>query len=185
MVGELKIRGDDSSLVITARQGRSFVTAVVSALATSAFLAIASHYILGLPTLLLVTVVAIGAGLSFSLAIRSTVNELRMTNRELESQGRCGDRFRSARHIDCADILWLEYQEDTSGPETSYHPGGLYAVLKHHSICILPYVDRQQADTVIGKISERFPELRQRWKAQSPFGQHVTLLPLHEQPRDE
>jgi hypothetical protein len=48
-----------------------------------------------------------------------------------------GWRIRQARSIARMEVRWLEYHEDTRGPEGG-EPGGLYAILKHRSVCILP-----------------------------------------------
>lgn len=174
----IKIEETQDGLIITADQGHSLVTAIVGALAAGAFTAIAASRLLGIAAI--ITLTALVASISFLFGIRRRINELRVTGSQFHARGRLGDRLRSARSVAAADIKWLEYQEDTTGPETAHHPGGLYAVLRRQSVCVLPYVDRLQADEVIEKISARFPHLRQQWKGQSPFGQHITRLGLDE-----
>lgn len=176
MATELRIQDYQDVLVITAKQGRSLANGALSALVTGIFVTFAFRHLLGMPTLVAVT--ALASGLSFLLGTRRQDAELRITNSELKSKGRFGDSFRTTRRANLADIRWLEYQEDTTGPETSHHPGGLYAVLSGRSICILPYVDEQQTGEAIHRILEKFPHLRQQWEGQSPFGQHFTSLSL-------
>jgi hypothetical protein len=176
MANELTIRDSEGVLIITAKQGRSAVNGILGALAGGTFVAIAFHNLLGTPALIITT--AIVAVLSLFLGMREQHAELRVTNLALTSKGRYGDSLWSKRSVSAADVRWLEYQQDSTGPETSHHPGGLYAVLSNRNICILPYVDEHQAADVIQRIVERFPDLRGRWEGQSPFGQHFTSLGL-------
>jgi len=176
MANEIEIRDRENALVVTAKRGRSVANGILGALGAGTFVAIAFRHLLGTPVLVAMT--ALVAGLSLLLAMRQQDAELRVTSLELKSRGRCGDSFRSTRSVSRADVRWLEYQEDTTGPETSHHPGGLYAVLSGHSVCILPYVDKQQTAEVIQRIVEKFPDLGQQWEGQSPFGQHFTSLGL-------
>jgi len=74
-------------------------------------------------------------------------------------------------------VRWLEYQNDMSGPESD-HPGGLYAVLKHRSVCVLPYLSAEQTTEVVERIATRFPDFRDQWCSQSVFGSHVIYLGL-------
>ncbi len=176
MATDLRMQDYQDTLVVMAKQGRSLANGILCALATGTFVLIAFRHFLG--TLVLVAVTALASGLSFLLGTRRQDAELGITNFELKSKARFGDSFRSTRRVSLADIRWLEYQEDTTGPETSHHPGGLYAVLSGHSVCILPYVDEQQTAEIIHRILEKFPYLRQQWEGQSPFGQHFTSLGL-------
>jgi hypothetical protein len=178
MPTELKIRDCENALIVTAKQERSPVNGIIGALAAGMFVAIAFSHLLG--TLVVVAVTALAASLGLLLGMRQQDTELYITNSGLKSRGRYGDSFRSTRSVSCRDVRWLEYQEDTTGPETSHHPGGLYAVLSGHSVCILPYVDEEQVTEVIQRIVEKFPDLRQQWEGQSPFGEHFTSLGLYQ-----
>ena len=82
-----------------------------------------------------------------------------------------------------SEVRWLEYQEDTTGPETAHHPGGLYAVLKHRSVCVLPDLDEQQTASVIERIKDKYPDLRAQWSEQSFFGKGFISLGLNDEPR--
>jgi hypothetical protein len=176
MLKDLRIRDTRDGLVITATQANSLANAIVSSFVVGAVVAIALRRLLETPFLAVMTIVAMG--LSLWLGIRKRGIELRVSNLELISRGRCGDNFRSVRNVNRAEIRWLEYEEDTTGPESSHHPGGLYAVLRHQSICIFPYANEEQAAAIIQRIVERFPDLVQQLRAQSSFGEHFTSLGL-------
>jgi hypothetical protein len=176
MTSEIEILDFDDALVIMAKQRASRAEAVLSAVVVGVFGGIALFRFLTMPLVIATAVLA--AVLRFLFAVRKRTAELRVTNLEFRSRGRVGDNFGSMRSASRADVKWLEYQEDTSGPETSHHPGGLYAVLGTRSICLLPNIDEQQASLVIERILYRFPELRDLWRRHSPFGEHFTTLGL-------
>ena len=180
MAKQLEITESEDALLVTAKQGRSVMSGILGAVASGTFVAIAFRQLLVTPVLVVLIVLA--AGLSLLLGIRRQNAELLVTIFELKSRGRFGDSFRSNRSLNPADVRWLEYQQDTTGPETSHHPGGLYAVLKGRSTCVLPYVDEQQAGEIIQRIMKRFPRLREQWEQQTPFGTHITSLGL-DQPK--
>jgi hypothetical protein len=181
MATELTIRDHADALVITAKQDYSLLDALVSAFTGGAFVIIVFHAWLRLPALAMISTTAAGLGGFFGS--RQRKSELRVTNLELTSKGACGDSLRSVRSISRMDVRWLEYQEDKTGPE-SLHPGGLYAVLRYHSVRILPYVDETQAASVIRRIAEKFPDFEDQWKGQSPFGEHFISLAL-DQPKSK
>lgn len=178
MLKELKIEDDQDVLFITARQNSSLATAMVGALTAGAFVVIVFHAAFGIAILGLFAAVA--GGLTFLVGIRRKVNELRVTKLGFNARGTFGDSFRTVRTVSSADVRWLEYQEDTTGPETSHHPGGLYAVLRFHSVCILPDIDRGQTNEVIGRITDKFPTFKEQWNGQSAFGRNFTSLELND-----
>ena len=108
---------------------------------------------------------------------RGRVAVLKVTNLELASEAHIEGWFRSRRSICRADIRGLEYQEDTTGPETASHPGGLYADVRHGSVCLLPNIDESQTAFIIESIWEHFPDFRKQCAEQSPF-EHFTQLHL-------
>ena len=108
---------------------------------------------------------------------RAKVAELKVTNLEFTSLARIEGRFGRRRSLSRTDIRWLEYQEDTTGPETAHHPGGLYAVVRHGSVCLLPDTDESQTALIIERICEHFPDFRKQCAEQSPF-EHFTQLHL-------
>ncbi len=128
-----------------------------------------------------VIVVAIAAGsIAFLHSMRKTISQLIVTKLEFVSRGKVGDNIGSMRTVCLADVQWLEYQEDTSGPESSSHPGGLYAVVGRRSVCLLPDIDEAQTALIIDRILDKFPGFRQQCRANSPFGKNFTLLGLNE-----
>jgi hypothetical protein len=175
---ELKIVDFDDALVIKAKQKPSLGEAILSAVASGGFVGLIVFRFVAMPAM--VAIAAVAGFLGFLYAVHKRNAELRVTNLEFRSRGRVGDDFGSTRNVCGTDVRWLEYQEDTSGPETSHHPGGLYAVRGSLSICMLPYIDQQQTALVIDRILDKFPEFRQQWRRNSPFGQHFTALGLDE-----
>jgi hypothetical protein len=118
------------------------------------------------------------ACLSLLRVSQASIAELRVTNLELQSSVR--GTFGSRRSVSRADIRWLEYQEDSSGLETSHHPGGLYAVLRLQSVCLLPYVNEQQTAQIIERIVTKFPDLGKQSNESSSFGAHFISLGLND-----
>lgn len=175
----LGIHDSGNALVVRAERGPSPISGLVAAFATGSFWVLVFHNLLRLQSrwLLAGTTILI-AGMSFVLAMRRKSTELRISRDEIISRGPLGDSFRSKRQVNPQDVKWLEYQEDTTGPETSQHPGGLYAVLSQHSVCLLPDIDERQTATVIEQIHKRFPDLSRKWQSQSPFGQNFVSLGL-------
>jgi hypothetical protein len=175
----LGIHNSGNALVIRAEREPSLTNGLVAAFASGFFWVIVFHSLLRLQSwwLLGSTTIPI-AGISFLLAVRRKSAELRISRDEIILRGRVGDSFRSRRRVNPQEVKWLEYQADTTGPETSHHPEGLYAVLSRHSVCLLPDIDAQQTATVIEQIHSRFPDLSRKWQSQSPFGQNFLSLGL-------
>jgi len=168
----------DDALVIRASRKPSFREGLLSAAAAGGSAGILVFSFMAKPELIAVAVLA--ASLAFLYAMRKKEVELRITMLEFVLRGRVGDDFGSTRSVRSADIQWLEFQEDTTGPETSHHPGGLYAVLGRRNICLLPDVDERQTALIIARIAERFPGFRRQWESASPFGKRFTSLRLNE-----
>lgn len=175
---ELNVVDLDNELRIIAVRRWSLAEAAVSTSASGGFVALlASQYL----ERLAVVVLALGASfLAFVLARRKRAVELRVARDQFVVRGRVGDEVRPRRRVSVSGIQWLEYQDDTTGPESSHHPGGLYAVLEHQSICLLPDVDETQTAMVVERIESKFPELRRRWRGASSFGRHFTSMKLSE-----
>jgi len=123
-----------------------------------------------------IVLASLSASVAFLSAKRTERFELRITRKEFAARGRVGDNLGSNRSVCAADILWLEYQESTGGADSSGHPEGLYAVVKHRSICILPDIDEKQTSLMIERIKGRFPDFRTQWADHSPFGTHFISL---------
>lgn len=165
-------------LLVRTERGPSLLEALIAGTVMVAFVAIALfRYLVGWE----VGVLAIlGASVAFLSAKRTQRFELRITRKEFVARGRVGDSLGSIRSLCAADILWLEYQEDTTGPDSARHPAGLYAVVKHRSVCILPDIDQKQTALIIERIKERFPDFREQWASNSPFRSHIITLGLNE-----
>jgi len=179
---QLEIRDFKDGLRIKARQRRSLVQGIFSAVIAASFVVLILARFVSLPILILIVVLA--AGLGFAQVLREKVAELHVTNLELTTHGYFGSDYRGTRSVPRADIRWLEYQEDRGGIETSYHPAGLYAVLRSGDACVLPNVNDQQSGEIIEAIAKRFPEFAKQWHSDSPFGEHFTTLGLN-QPKSD
>ena len=170
----------DGLLVRTERKA-SLMEALLSCAVMGAFVAIACIRFLRIWEVIVLAIVS--ASLAFLIAKRTERFELRITRKEFVARGRVGDNLGGVRSVCTADILWLEYQEDTTGADSARHPGGLYAVVRHRSICILPDIDQKQTALIIERVKNRFPDLREQWAANSPFGSHFITLGLNESNR--
>lgn len=131
-----------------------------------------------LEVLLAATAGICAAVIAIPLARRANRVELHVAQTELELHGRIDGSFRSGRTVRSADIQWLQYEESSDGADNSGHPSGLYAMLAHRSVCVLPYLDEKQTHTVMDLIEEKFPELQKRWARGSSFGRNFTSLGL-------
>ena len=111
----------------------------------------------------------------FAGAIRAKRAELRATNVEFLTKGNAATRFRQGQTVCTGDVRWLEFQEDTGGPD-SYEPSGLYAITARGSKCLLPFLSEEETAQVITEIEGRFPGLAERWRKESPFGENFLSL---------
>lgn len=173
---QLEIREYRDGLLIKARQRHSLAQGIFSATIAAAFVVLVVKRFVSLPVLILVVVLA--AGFGFAQVLREKEAELNVTNLEFRTSGYFGGDYRARRSLSSADVRWLEYQEDRGGIESSYHPAGLYAVLRVGEACMLPHVNEQQAGEIIEAIAKRFPDFSKRWHSESPFGEHFTTLGL-------
>jgi hypothetical protein len=176
MATELQFLEYKDALLIRATKQPGLVNATASAVVAGGFVAIVVHAYVSAAAGVL-PAAAVAAALGFVAGKLPRRSELRVTNLEYVSQtfGACG--FRGARSIPRFDVRWLEYQDDASGPESD-RPGGLYAVLKHRNVCILPYLSPEQTTEAIERIATRFPDFGGRRPGPSAFGSHVISLGL-------
>lgn len=170
--------GDE--LVVKAEWSRSIPEALVSAAVAGGCTALVLLQYLEAEAMFAVLASIVTASISFISVRRKEYGHLRVTRGGFTSRGRVGDRLGSNRNVTSSDVKWLEYQEDTTGPDNADHPEGLYAVLRWHNVCLLPYADEIQTNTVIERIQDKFPDLRQRWAKTSAFGQAFQTLGLGE-----
>ena len=180
MYSDLEIDDANGELRITTVRTHSLADAAVSALATGGFTALVSYQFVGVGFVATIPIALLAALGAVLLARRRESSQLRVTRSELVLRGRYGGSIRSRWRVAAHDVQWLEFQEDSTSPETSHHPGGLYAVLGRRSVCLLPHVDESQTALVIERIEAKFPDLRARWASASPFGKSFNLLRLGE-----
>jgi len=97
-------------------------------------------------------------------SLRGTAVELRVTNLDFVSYGHAPEDYTPST-IARADIYNLEFREASGGPDGPQFPKGLY--VGHHrvgpgpgttSTCVLPHIDKDQAERVIEAIYGRFPD---------------------------
>jgi len=94
-------------------------------------------------------------------ALRGCDVELRVTNLDFVSAGHALEGY-NASTLPRADIFRLEYR-DASGDIDAPQAKGLYAEHRgmgswSRSTCVLPQVDRAQAEQIIEAIYQRFPD---------------------------
>ena len=150
MAKQLEIRDFENALLIRTKEDHATTWAGLSAIVSGVFVVIVLGRLLQAPLLILIVVLVAVFGLLQVLRARSV--ELRVTNLEFESRGYIGDGCGNTRTVCRADVRWLEHQDHTE------YPSGLHAVLRHHSVCILPYVDEHQTTLVIERIVKKFPD---------------------------
>ena len=104
--------------------------------------------------------------------------ELRMSAVECYSSANVGKNLSRGRVLLTADILWLEYNEHGFSMSDSVTSGGVYAVKRSGSVCLLPLLNGDQTMQVIAAIEQKFPGLAENWRKQSPWGNSIQTLPL-------
>lgn len=172
---EIVDKGDSLLFRVQVEPSRTQILA--ASITAAAAVAILLHRFL--PTLWVVATATLAAAVTGFLARRPGSATLLVNKFEFQSVGKIGDELGSRRQICSADIRWLEYQEDHTGPETAGHPEGLYAVLKRRSVCLLPYSSPEEVATIIEHIATKFPGMSSQWKYQSAFDGHFMSLNLN------
>lgn len=175
----IDIREYSDELLICAVRARSLGECLTSALVTTGAVALMCSFVIGRTAAAVIAIPI--ALLSFVSMRRRRKFTLRVSRQVFSAVGKVGDNLGDSRSVRAADVKWLEYQEDTTGPETGNHPGGLYAVLKYRSVCLLPDVDEQQTHNLIEKIQDKYPELGRQWASESPFGNRIISLGLSDE----
>jgi hypothetical protein len=176
---EVRIVDSDDALVVRTRRTGTLFSGAFSATAAGVVAGFAASYVMGPRQRILLALVA--AAVAFLYSRRTRNFELRVTSSQFVAIGQVGDNFGGRRSVSAPDVRWLEYQEDTTGPETAHHPQGLYAVLRHRSMCLLPEVDAQQCAHIIDRVTAKYPEFEQQWSGQSSFGTQFISLELNEE----
>lgn len=178
-MAHLKIVEFDYSVVVKTEYSVSTLEQAISAVATSVVTGMAVSLVGGV--LVSLTMGALAGACSILVLPRTRRFELQVTKDEFVARGKVGDNPGRTRSVRTKNIKWLEFQEDTTGPETAHHPGGLYAVLSNGAVCLLPDVDEQQTVSVIERIKGKFPELDAQWRSCSPFGKRFISLGLSDE----
>lgn len=171
---ELTVTDTGTALEVTAIVHASTLGRSIAASATGLAVFVFSFQSLAPPYAVFFSAGA--AVVSWILATRKKVYRLKMDPSQFLSTGSIGDSFARQRKLNPEEVRWLEYREDSSGPETAEHPKGLYAVLPSRSVCLLPEIDEEVTHRLIDTIGERFPQLQARWRGQSAYGEGVTSL---------
>jgi len=179
MMTNVNITERDDCLVVRTVRTPSIAEGVLSAAAASVFVGITASFLVGRTTA--VVLASIISAITFLYARRARKFELRIDTFKFVALGKVGDHLGKTRSVSVSEIRWLEFQEDATGPETAQHPGGLYAVLKHRKLCLLPDVDEQQTASIIDRIEAKYPALREQWGKESSFGEHFTSLGLNDE----
>ena len=104
-------------------------------------------------------------------AIRSKKADLQITKVEFTTTGDLGRRVQTPRIVCAGDVRRLEFRGEGS-PLTS-KPDGLYALTDRKELCLLPFLDWEQAEQVIRAIENKFPGLAEGWRSGQPISEHV------------
>jgi len=166
MATELNVTELDDALLLGTTRQHSLLQSLLSAATSGAVVAFIASYLV--EWLLCVFFALGGASLAFLYAKRKRTFELKVTKLKFTSSGKVGDNIGSIRTLSAADVQQLEFQEDTSGPETAYHLEGLYARVRHNSICLLP-------DVTHNKQRPSSSELRLSFRVFANCGREINL----------
>lgn len=178
LCGDVTVAEARDGLVFRVVKYPSVSSALLDALATGAFTALMTAALFGQTRFLLIGIVT--ALFAFVLSRRPRTATLTVDKLDLVSTGRVGEGLGLTRSIATAELQGLGFEEDTTGPEDSSHPGGLYAQVGGKSVCLLPGITGQQSAEVIREILRRFPQLREQFsKASGPedhFCRFVSMI---------
>jgi hypothetical protein len=107
----------------------------------------------------------VAAGIAYRTA-SSTSAELQVTKLEFVSKGYFGRRDNTPRTVCTGDVRMLEFRAESRLLNTVRH--GLYALTGRKEICLLPFLEWEQAEEIIRAIENKFPGLAEAWRANSP-----------------
>jgi len=166
MPASLAIRDYPTGISVRVKESRRTWSALATLVAGSVFLYFVFHskdepqaYLLVVGGLCVVVIVK-----DIVSFLRGTGVELRVTNLEFVSYGHAPEDYTPST-IARADIYNLEFREASGGPDGPQLPKGLY--VGHHcvgpgpgttSTCVLPHIDKDQAERAIEAIYRRFPD---------------------------
>ncbi len=162
---DLSISEDDDGLLITVfLRGRIIVVVTTFAAVGCVLLAVDGF----VPHRAILIVAALAAALGIVMSLREQKVTLRVTNLDFETLGYFGGSYRHRRSEPRMTIQGLEYRNTEGVP-------GLYADTSFYWACLLPYVNEQQANEIIERIYQRFPDTP---APADPFTKAVTTLNL-------
>ena len=114
--------------------------------------------------------------------LRGTKVELKVKNLDFISIGHSPGGCKPST-ISRAEIYGLEYRKASGGGDLPDLPEGLY--VEHHgggpwnpNTCVLPHIDKSQAEHAINAILRRFPDTG-TLPPSGPFEPYLTSLNLH------
>ena len=166
----------DEALLVRTEWTPSLWDCGLSGASSAAFFGIGSFFVVG--KFAAVAVGSLAGVMGFLFARRPRNFELRITRSEFLAVGKVGDQIGNTRSVSATEVKWLEFQSDHSGPDTAEHPGGMYAILGHRAVCLLPDVDEAQTTMVIARIGEKYPEICAQWAGRTPYGENFISLGL-------
>lgn len=122
--------------------------------------------------------------------LRGTEAELQVTDTEFISSGYAPEGH-DATILLRADIYRLEYREASGGGDSMEFPEGLYVLHQSYgrvspekNTCVLPNIDRSQAEAVIQAIYHRFPDTEKSLSSK-PFESYPITLNLNASDKDK
>jgi hypothetical protein len=101
----------------------------------------------------------LAGAIGFCLTFRQSRAVLRATNLDFETKGEYPSTI--AR----AEVSAMFYDK-AQGDEMSYTPAGLYA---DRGVCLLPFVNEEQANEIIQAIYRRFPDMPLKSESSEPL----------------
>ncbi len=147
--------------------------AIIGALITALCLLFALREIAGWTLRLpILGLIALGA---YLWAKRTRRAKFHMTSLECVTQSNSINGYYSGKTVLTADIRWLEYRQEQAS-ESSTEPEGLFAVTRTGERCLIPFVSYEQSSELISVIEGQFPAFAEKWRTESPFGEHFTTL---------
>ena len=182
MSTELIFREYEDALEIQAANRPSTINIAISTLVAGGSVGVmisayAGASVLGSPAYFADMVVAAVFGFLKGKFPRRT--ELKVTNLEFRTRSFGAWGFEQGTTISRMDARWLEFRDDNSGSDGGRR-GGLHAILKYRSVCLLPDVNAEQSAAVVDRIATKFTNFREQWRTESGFGRGLITLELNQ-----
>ncbi len=176
MPAQFEVRETSNSISIEVRQSYNYLVSIGFGVIAGLTVGGLTAQFLRVPWLIAVSIVT--GILSFTWKNRPKKVQLMATSDHFLNRGYFEGRgFFLERKVSTQDIRWLEHREEIAGTGI-YDPPGMYAVLVKGTCCLLPYLGDQQTSEVIARIERKFPALAERWRLESRYTEHYTVLGL-------